>query len=224
MTDYAMYLSFDNEKQAIQLPIVPPFVEVSESGTGKTYDISKLGEINVIKNPKLTEISFGSFFPATRSPLVSVANMFEPAHYIDRIKEWRESKRPVHFVFVGSSVNINLFVSIEKFTWKEVGGAVGDIEYQLSLKKYIFYAAKKVTVVTRQIQGSPVTVLSAQAPPRADNRQVPKTYTLVSGDTLWKVAQKVLGDGSRYREIQKLNNITDAQLKTLQIGRVLKLP
>lgn len=55
MTDYAMYLSFDNEKQAIQLPIVPPFVEVSESGTGKTYDISKLGEINVIKNPKLTE-------------------------------------------------------------------------------------------------------------------------------------------------------------------------
>lgn len=39
-----------------------------------------------------------------------------------------------------------------------------------------------------------------------------------------KIAKRELGDGSRWKEIQKLNGLTDAQLKTLKIGSVLKLP
>lgn len=35
-------------------------------------------------------------------------------------------------------------VSIESFDWKETAGTVGDIQYDIKLKQFIFYAAKKV--------------------------------------------------------------------------------
>lgn len=46
-------------------------------------------------------------------------------------------------------------------------------------------------------------------------------YTVKSGDTLWSIAKRFLGDGNRYREIQKLNGLKDT---VIQAGRVLKIP
>lgn len=46
-----------------------------------------------------------------------------------------------------------------------------------------------------------------------------KTYTVVKGDSYWKIAEKILGNGSRYKEIQALNNS-----KSLYPGDVIKIP
>jgi nucleoid-associated protein YgaU len=132
------------------------------------------------------------------------------------------TKRPIRFVFTGDTFDINQAVSIESFEWKEAAGSSGDIEYTLTLKKYIFYAAKRV-IVKAAATGGGNKIANADNP-RADDREKPKTYTLRAGDTLWKVAKSVLGNGERWREIQKLNSLTDAQLKSLAVGKVLKLP
>lgn len=219
-------ISFNLTEGGFRIPVNPAAIDIREAGQSKTYDVAKLGEINVIKNPKLAEISFESEFPALRRPHV-VGELRDPFEYIEQIEKWKKEKRPVHFVFAGSSFDINTLVSIEDFNWRETGGAVGDIEYSIKLKKYVPYGAKKLAVVQQAQgeQGGPVAVLSAStAGPRPDNREKPQTYTLAVGDTLWKVAQKFLGNGARYPEIQKLNNITDAQLKRLPVGMVLKLP
>lgn len=47
------------------------------------------------------------------------------------------------------------------------------------------------------------------------------TYTVKGGDTLWDIAKKELGDGSRYKEIMELNGMTST---TIHKGDVLKLP
>ena len=47
------------------------------------------------------------------------------------------------------------------------------------------------------------------------------THTVKHGDTMWKIAEKYLGEGSRYKEIMKLNGMTSAMLRS---GMVLKLP
>lgn len=219
-------ISFNLTEGGFRIPVNPAAIDIREAGQSKTYDIAKLGEINVIKNPKLAEISFESIFPAADYPFV-VGERLEPYEYVEQIEKWMKERRPVHFVFAGSSFDINTLVSIEGFNWRESGGTVGDIEYSIALKKYVPYGAKKVQVVRRSLetQERPVAVLSAAtATARPDNREKPQTYTLAAGDTLWKVAQKVLGNGGRYPEIQKLNNITDAQLKRLPVGMVLKLP
>lgn len=48
-----------------------------------------------------------------------------------------------------------------------------------------------------------------------------KTYTVKSGDSLWAIAAKQLGDGSRYKEIKSLNGLSG---DTIHPGQVLKLP
>lgn len=48
-------------------------------------------------------------------------------------------------------------------------------------------------------------------------------YTCSAGDTLVKIAVKCYGDRSRWKEIGKLNHITDPHRK-LDAGKVLKLP
>lgn len=47
------------------------------------------------------------------------------------------------------------------------------------------------------------------------------TYTVKKGDSLWKIAEKCLGNGSKYPEIAALNNIKG---NFIYAGQILKLP
>jgi nucleoid-associated protein YgaU len=48
------------------------------------------------------------------------------------------------------------------------------------------------------------------------------TYTVVHGDNLWKVAVKTYGDGYKWVEIAKANNLTNPNV--IHAGNVLTLP
>ena len=48
-----------------------------------------------------------------------------------------------------------------------------------------------------------------------------RTYTIKSGDTLYVIAKRELGSASRWKEIEKLNNVSTSELK---VGQVIKLP
>ena len=47
------------------------------------------------------------------------------------------------------------------------------------------------------------------------------TYTVVHGDTLWGIAQKLLGNGGRYKEIVSLNGLKS---NVIYSGMKLKIP
>ena len=194
---------------------------MGDGNNSTTYDIVGQGEINVIQSPKLTDYAFSSFFPARRYPFITANTVLEPNEYVNMLQRWMATKRPIRFIFTGSTFDINEAVSIEDFQRKEVAGRLGDIEYTLRLKKDVFYAAQRVTVTTGQAGQQVIEKASKQ---RQDDREMPKTHTLAPGENLWTVAKKLLGDDSKWRDIQRLNGITDAQVKQLPIGMVLKLP
>ncbi|MCR8645568.1 LysM peptidoglycan-binding domain-containing protein [Paenibacillus sp. N1-5-1-14] len=230
--EYGIWLSFNNQEEGFQIPINPESLEISESGSGETYDIGAIGEINVIKSPQLAEYKFQGIFPAMNYPFVITKFLLKPMQYVGYIKKWMGTRRPIRFVYIGTNSylngegktisEVNEAVSIEKFDWNEVAGSPGDIEYSITLKKYVFYAAKKAVYTENKNTGE--LEAQQQSPERPSDKQQPKTYTLVAGDNLSKVSKKVLGDDWKWPEIQKLNGITDAQLKNLQIGMVLKMP
>lgn len=228
---YRIGLSWNNQQEGFQLPVNPGSIEISDGSKGQSYDVVELGEINVIKNPKLTTYRFSSIFPGQAYPFVvepilgseivydlhALTNV-KTNRYVHYLTKWMASRRPIRFTFTGGTFDLNVAASIESFDWQEIAGSSGDIEYSLSLRKYIFYAARRITADPNSNQ-----LITASAP-RPDDRQAPKTYTMRAGDTLWKVAKTQLGDGARWREIQKLNGITDAQVRTLPVGKVLNLP
>ena len=48
-----------------------------------------------------------------------------------------------------------------------------------------------------------------------------RVHTVVKGDTLWGIAQKYLGSGTRYPEIMKLNGLTSTLIFS---GQKLNIP
>jgi len=63
-------------------------------------------------------------------------------------------------------------------------------------------------------QGGKVVYSGKPAPPYI-------IYTVVKGDSIWKIAKEKLGDGERYREIKALNGLTS---NTIYSGQKLKIP
>ncbi|WP_159886201.1 LysM peptidoglycan-binding domain-containing protein [Paenibacillus puerhi] len=231
---YGIFLGWNNAESWFRLPVNPEALEIKQSGEGRTYDIVGLGEINAIQAPRLREISFSGIFPSAPYPYVQVGTeeLRPPLWYVERLTEWMQSKRPIRLVVAGSQtelvdgqltgVQLNSPVSIERFDWKESALGGGDVEYELALKAYVFYAAKKVHVITDPQQGG--AVVEEAGPLRANDRVVPTVYTMGQGESLWSIAAKLLGNGARYGEIQALNGISDAELRSLPAGRELKLP
>jgi len=221
MANYGIYLSVNDGQQGFRLPVNPPEIEIQEQGQGSTHNIINLGEINVIKEPKLAEIAFESFFPAQRYPFVVVEELLTPASYVDMITSWMRNKQIARLIMTDGAVDINMLVSIEDFAWREVGGAVGDIEYELTLKRYVHYAPKQVQIKVQQAQQKAV---AQKKQTRPQTKPQPKIHVLKKGETLWGLAQKYLGSGTRWREIANLNGIKDSQVRRLPIGLKVKIP
>lgn len=222
---YGIWLSWNNQQEGFELPVLPSEIGSSVSGDSSGTDVFGLGKINIIKDRQLAEYNIESIFPARKYPFVNAAVLLEPKAYIDYLIKWMETKKPIRFVYVGETVEVNTAASIDSFEWKEVAGSPGDIQFLLRLKEYKFYAARRVVTVPSGQATSSTPNTIAKAPAKREDTRVPtKTYTLKNGDSLWTIAQKQLGNGSRWKEIQSLNQITDADLKRLPVGKVLKLP
>ncbi|UKS24315.1 LysM peptidoglycan-binding domain-containing protein [Paenibacillus sp. HWE-109] len=244
---YGIYLSFNNQMEGFQIPVNPETIDISGSGNSKTYDLigrgggteeTRAGEVNVIKNPKLREVSFSSFFPAAIYPFIQADIVFEPMHYIRLIEKWMATRHPIRFIYTGRHSDpmlvdsqgrkeLNFPASIEKFDWKEAAGSPGEIEYSLTLKEYVFYSARKLEIITA-VDGSQATV--SAAPKRPDERIRAQFYRLKKNETIVDVSMKFFADAvgkpdsTRYREIQRINELSDNQVKQLKEGDMLKIP
>jgi nucleoid-associated protein YgaU len=64
----------------------------------------------------------------------------------------------------------------------------------------------------------------AKAKIRARSASKQKTYTVQDGDTLGKIAQSQLGDGSRWKEIWEANKDEIPDPDVIQVGQELVIP
>ena len=69
--------------------------------------------------------------------------------------------------------------------------------------------------------GAPVPEPKPEPPPAPPTDHVHEVYTVVRGDTLWRIAVNKLGKGARYTEIMALNGLTSDLIIT---GQKLKIP
>lgn len=222
-----IYLSTRDSSAGFRVPIAPETLAVERDGDGDDFTISKTGAVNVPKPAKLKTFSIESFFPAMPTHY-SDTEFAEPSSYISKIEKWQDDEEVLRFIFVNGSFEINELVTIQKFTYSQSFGTE-DVDFKLDFKKYVPFEPKKMKVV-KPPSSAPASksntnqVVKQTAPPRETEKPKPQTYSLVKGDSLWKVAQKYTGNGNNYGELQKLNGIKDSDLRRLPIGLTLKIP
>ena len=104
------------------------------------------------------------------------------------------------------------------YTVSQIAAHKGD-EEALIKEIYSWVALKYL-----QKQGTAATTVVTKTERASDTAPKATAYTVQSGDTLWAIAKKFLGDGSRYSEILEANKGSVSNPNSLTVGQVLKIP
>jgi hypothetical protein len=137
-----------------------------------------------------------------------------------QITDWKNSESPGEFT--ASEIGINMDVSVEGFTYRYVAGE-DRLYYSLSLSEYRPYGAKIIVIKAAETPTTEATVAEA---PRVNNAQpVEQTYTVKSGDSLWKITSKLTGNGSNWNALYQANKaVIGGNPNLIKTGQVFVIP
>jgi len=221
------------------LPITPSNVELNIQNNNTTVNLINDGDINILKNPGLTEIEFEFILPAKRYHFAQYPNnhFIHVRYYLGYLESLKLYKKPFSFkiirdIYNGELFDTNMDCTIEEYSIIEDAEELGfDVKVQIKLKQYKTYGTKVFNVNQTSTPSTPTSVptsvpTSATGIPVTEtNKRATKdpatTYTVKAGDTLYAICKRELGDGNKYKEIAELNNIKNPNL--IQVGQVIRL-
>lgn len=206
------WLQKENDRK-FQLPVKPSDFTVTVTHRNTVVNVIQIGDINLIGKTGLREITLSSFFPAKDYNFSNNSSRKEPLSYVEKIESWRTSGEPIRVIITGV---LNMEATIESFSYGE-RDATGDIYYVCYLKEYKKIKTKRATVTVATVQ--PTTRATQPADTNAG-----KTYAVVSGDSLWKIAKQFYGNGAEYTKIYNANTDKIKNPNLIYPGQVLTIP
>jgi len=144
---YSFYLD------RILLPVAPSKLSIGFKSHNKTLNLMNDGEINILKDPGLLDISFDVLIPNTKYPFSIYESGFELADkYIEKINKLKTDKKPFQFIVTRTKpdgipiFNTNIKVSLEEYEMSEDAEEGFDIMLSIKLKQYKAYSTKIVKI------------------------------------------------------------------------------
>lgn len=228
---YSFFMISGNKK--VQFPIAPSELTISVNGRNESIDLMNEGEVNLLKSPGLTEISFKALIPQVGKYPFAVNN--EPIDtFTNFLNEMLENKKPFRFVVVRASgtkllFDTNLQVACEGYEMHESADNGFDVELDISLKQYREYGVKTITLVTVKTTKKTNTTTTKKTTTNTSsntstntktdsksttssttNKKRPTSqksnkYTVKKGDTLWGISKKFYGSGAKWKTIYDKN-------------------
>lgn len=203
-----MYYMYIND---VLFPVTPSKLSLKISNKNKPVSLINEGEVNYIKTPGLTDITIDDLLlPMVKYPFaVYPNNKFHRADwYLKKLESWKCDKKPVTFIMSRTSpdgskllFDTNMSVTIEEYEIIEDASQGLDVKVKLTMKQYKEWGAKKLVVKKSTTKKKTVVKKSTTR----KTKSPAKTYTVKSGDCLWNIAKKQLGNANRWKEIYNLN-------------------
>ena len=231
---YSVYLD------KLLLPVTPSEIETKINNKNITMELINLGEVNILKDAGLSDISFDAMIPQVKYPFSNYTNGFQGAqYYLDAIEKFKTDKKPFQFIVSRTSpggnvlFHTNLKVSLEDYSIKEDANEGLDLMLSIKLKQFKDFATKKVVIKKPDTAASKPAGSIENKRPDSNNKPSGKTYTVKAHDSLWSICKSQLGNGNKstYDKVYQLNKeMMDKRNKghnvpkyTIYAGQVLKL-
>ncbi len=201
------------------LPVTPSKIVTRINNKNKTMTLINGQEINLVKSPGLTDISFSFVLPGNKYPH-AVGTFRSPNWYLNRLQELKVEKFYTTLIVSRDIKGTEWFkteidVTIEDFTITEDSEHGFDLLVDIKLKQYVNYGITYVPL--NNVEDGVIEKKTRSS----SSKSIPKTYTVKKGDTLWAIAKKLLGNGAKCWNLAKLNNIKNPNL--IYVGQVLKI-
>lgn len=186
-----IYIREKGGTREIRIPWLPEEIPFETGETiFATYDIMSRGEVAVPTGTGLATVSWKSTFPGKNRTDKSMlrGKWQDPKVYQQILEDWQEKGTSLNVLVTGFPINLD--VVVKKFDPTPTGG-FGDVDYEI-----VLIEAREITI-------------SSKKEPDPPKRPATKsdTYTVKSGDSLWKIAamDKHYGKGSMWTKIYDAN-------------------
>lgn len=232
MSNYVVW--FTKNKEIYRLPVNPEEITETSRMAIEKYNVLNLGQIAVPNGLELREFSFESEFPGKVNHYVEDPDNFRtPDEWINFFKTWRDNKEPVLFTYaygqkyvsegkvtIDDANDVSTYVLIEDLTTTEKAGEEGDKYISFKLLEYREFGVGVAEIV----KGTNNKAKKKQAAKESTNPKSSGYHIVVSGDSLWGLAKKYYGDGSKCNIIFHANKDKIKTPALLKIGWRLKIP
>ncbi len=213
---YKMYLSGE------LMPVTPGRVTVKMKNRNETVTLISGDEITLLRGRGLSEVSFELLLPQYRYPF-SLSHE-PPEHYITLFSRLKEKKAPFQWILTRTRADgsafyyTNMTVSLEEYTLTDDAAEGLDVRVSMKLRQYRMFSGR-----TARVGGDGALYMTGGTRETAGAPDG-DVYTVKRGDSLWSIAKKQLGDGTRYKEIYELNRDRIKNPSLIYPGQTLSLP
>ena len=185
-------------------PALPEKIQAKYGAKYQSFDIISQGAVKVPKGTDVAEFSWdGVFFGKSKrkEPIVKKNSWKEPNECVKVLNDFMKNETVLNLIVTETWINVD--VTISSFQPRPAG-AYGNVEYSIT-----FVQKKPLQIyTTNELQ---IAKFVKKTKPRnyaGDTSGGDSTYTVVSGDTLWGIATKKLGSGSKWTSIYDANAST----------------
>lgn len=209
MNTRTVLLWHNNGEERIYFTVNPSEISVSRPNCNRRIPLAMGGSVNVWGGRGLREVRLSTFLPWETSPFYSGQS---PETVLAMLRRWQDSGDPVRLILSGSDINDAFLIEDVTEILRE-----GDLDIGLTvtLREYKF---KSALAALAELAGE---VSCSHECSRQDERSLPAAYTVKKGDTLWDIAARFYGDGTKWRTLAERNGVSNP--RKLQIGRILSL-
>lgn len=219
---YNLYLD------GVLFPVPPSKITLKVNGKNETVTLINEGEANILKAAGLTDVEFELRLPNVEYPFAVYPSKYRPAKfYLEKLEELKTKKKSFQYILTRRKpkkkkiFDTNMTVSLEDYSIVDDAGEGFDITVKVKLKQYKEFTTKTCTIDI----SLPKPQVSMQQSRETSNAPSGGTYTVVSGDCLWKIAKQFYGDGGKWSIIYNANkSVIGGNPNLIYPGQVLTIP
>lgn len=224
----------------IMLPVPPEKMNLKIQNKNKTINLINEGEVNIIKTPGLTEISFDARLPNASYPFASYDTSFPDSlgsnffgsnfsfkkadYFMSSFKTMKAGQTPFRLIIARMSPQFqmlsdtNLLVTLEDYSNNEDAKNGFDVIVPLRFKQYRPFGTKEL-VKTTNAKGEEVYTVKET---RLTTKEVPTAYQVRNEQSIWEACKRMSGGSLNWRTIAGLNGLSNP-IGSIKKGTVLRL-